>query len=324
MKHITKKEVVCDIIRAYQHDWHTEGKISKRRLWYILKPQFAAANLDGILHKGKQVQPISNEDYNKQFNDLARDGEIDDTFILDNSRVMNVGLWMPHIILVSEKKTIENTVRTLADRLGCSMYIAGGFSSIYGAKKLEDMIRYGTEETAGSNEPLTILTLTDYDKSGHEISETVEDHFTDPWVYRVLLKVGQIPPGKEDQYFDVVPFYGKTYELDILNTHQLVEVFLNHVPEEVADEIKEHYESRCHSEAKRIAIENAIWEDKNFLVLQDQILSIQKELSQLEGKLQQEFDEQFDDADPIVTNDFTINDVYDQNTVCEVAGEWLS
>ncbi len=275
----TKNEVICDIIRAYQHNYDAEGgAITKRRLWYILKPKFRALPsyivkeldaktgktkeveyLKDMYHHGKPIQVISNADYSKYYNALAKNGEIDDTYISDNSRVMNVGSSLPKIIIAVEKSTVDTVVLGIAEQLGCSCYIAKGFSSIYAAKKLlngieltepyqiEASMEFGELEYTNyhgqpSDSPVIVLNMTDYDKSGLEISDTISDHFSSQEHHRVLLEPSQIPPEMEDQYFTTTDKkVGKAYELDVLNIHQLKDIFLESIPPHISEMITEKH-----------------------------------------------------------------------------------
>ncbi len=312
----TKKQIVTDIIKSYDHDWYTEGRISKRRLWYILKPKFAAADLTGIFSKGKQVQDITNDDYNKYFNILAEAGEIDDTYILDNSRIMEVGDRLSHIVITSEKKTIEGTARRIADRLGCSMYIAGGFSSIYAAKKLEAQIR-----DQDNFKPIIILTITDHDKSGYEISDTVRRHFGTNNIYRILLSIDQIPPDRVDQFFDIDKKLGKTYELDILNVHELIEVFLTSIPSRVEKEIKRSYLRKCIEDIRNEEIRKSISDDDEVIEINKQIDQLDNDLEELRSSLFKKYSALFDRKKPVRSRLFNLRDVYETASIC-YAKEW--
>ncbi len=310
---MTKKQIVTDILKEYEHDWYTEGRISKRRLWYILKPKFAAADLTGIFSKGKPVQPITNDDYNKYFNILAEAGEIDDTYILDNSRIMEVGDRLSHIVITSEKKTIEGTARRIADRLGCSMYIAGGFSSIYAAKKLEAQIR-----DQFNHKPITILTITDHDKSGYEISDTVRRHFGTENIHRILLKIDQVPDDRIDQFFDIDKNLGKTYELDILNVHELIEVFLSHIPSGVESEIKRSYLRKCIEDIREEEIRDAINDDEEVISISKQIDYLDNELEEVRSSLHKKYSALFDKEKPVRSRLFDLRDVYESVRICTV------
>lgn len=308
---MTKKAVGYGILKAYEHNADEEGDtISKRRLWYILKPLFAAADLSGIFDKTtkKPVLPISNADFNKWFNDLAKVSVIDDTYILDNSRVMSVGSRLPHIILASEKKTIETTTMKLAERFGCSAYICGGFSSIYAAKKLLDGI--------DTEEPITVLMLSDHDKSGYHIQDTVSRHFGGARTFRTLINPVQIEAyGKEDQFFDVDPKYGKTYELDVLNLTELSEAFIDAVPPHIAVEILESYEAK---------LNQSIMDDEVWQALQknQKLSALLAEYLEEESRLRRKYESAFLVADPITIKPFGLTEVYD-DTVDYLVDKWM-
>ncbi len=294
----TKSEVVCDILRAYHHDYEAEGdSISKRRLWYILKPTFDKADLSGIINKktGKNVIPITNADYNKQFNILAKSSEIDDTYISDNSRTVKVGRLLPMIVLAVEKSTVDTAVLKLADDLGISCYIAKGFSSIYAAKKLKaqmdaalDFEPYELTSQIFTNpewynryysEPeetdLMVLNMTDYDKSGMEISDTIDNHFNADEAYRVLLNLSQVPADKIGEYFDINADGTRAYELDILNIHQLRDIFLESIPAHVADIIISKRQNDVNLQRRDDLVPDAIDDD-------DAVVGVQTDIDDLE------------------------------------------
>ncbi len=286
----SKKEAVEAVITAYVHDYDAEGDaISKRRLWYILKPTFDKLDLSHIINRKTKlpVDPVTNADYNKVFNALAGAGEIDDTFISDNSRVCIVGTLLPKIILAVEKSTVDTSVIALAEDLGISCYIAKGFSSIYAAKGLisnmettldfepytitdeilsEDAyysyIGYSPEP---EDSPLIVLNMTDYDKSGLEISTTIEKHFAADEAYRVLLTPEQIPDDKQDEYFDVTDELGKCYELDVLNRKQLREIFLASIPAHVSDLIVSKNNTDTNLSYRDDAVVDAVNDDADVL-----------------------------------------------------------
>lgn len=319
-KPLTKGGIVADIIRNYVHDYEAEGDaISKRRLWYILKPSFDKADLTHIFHKGKPVQAITNADYNKSFNDLAKNGEIDDTFISDNSRTMEVGRLLPNIVLAVEKSTVDTAVLRLANDLGISCYIAKGFSSIYAAKKLKAQISqtldfepyeitadildnsnewYETYSPEPQNTDMIVLNMTDYDKSGIEISDTIDDHFTADEAYRVLLTLDQVPEDKTDEYFDINADGSRAYELDILNIHQLRDIFLAAIPAHIANMIVDK-RNRDHDLTLRDRlIPAAIDKDKRVIELQDIADEHQDTIDEIEkpyleeiAKLEEEMEE---------------------------------
>lgn len=302
---MTKKDVICDIISRYKHDLDAEGAaISKRRLWYILKPKFAAADLSGITHQGKLVQPITNPDYNKHFNAMAEAGAIDDTFIQDSSRTMEAGVRVPHIIIAAEKKTIEPTAINLARKLGCSCYITGGFSSVYAARKMVEMVGKG----------VVVLMMSDYDKSGYEIQETVSKHFNGCEVHRALITPDQIPADRLDEYFDESPTLGKHYELDVLNIHELADVFMANIPDHITAEIEAAYEEVLHSEIEDHHVEAAINNHPDVIALEQQLM-------QLRESLQKEYESAFVEADPITIHPFDVANMYTDNITFNVA-DW--
>ncbi len=300
-----KKDVICDIIKAYRHDTDAEGEaISKRRLWYILKPQFANIDLTNIFHQGKPVQPITNADYNKHFNTLAEDGEIDDIFIRDNSRTIVVGERLPHIIIAAEKKTIEPTALNLAEKLGCSCYIAGGFSSIYAAKKM-------MEETGND---VVVLMMSDYDKAGYEIQNTVSKHFNGCEVHRALITPEQIPEDRKDEFFAESVKLGKHYELDVLNIHELADTFLTNIPEHIAVEIKEAYEVEHRTRIQYWRVQREV--DAN-----EELQALRAQVEALETALTEKYESAFMEADPITFSPFNTEDIYNE-TVDYNIKEW--
>ncbi len=310
MKKVSKKDLIEDIIRAYEHDVISEGAtISKRRLWYILKPSFTAVDLSEVTSKGQQVKPIDNADFNKYFNSMAKAGEIDDTYILDNSRTMQVGSRLPHIIIVAEKKTIETTALNLAEKLGVSCYIAGGFSAVYGAKKLLSMIR----ET--STREITILMMSDYDKSGMHIQDTSARHFDTSKIYRVLLEPHQVPSTKTGEYFKISPTGERFYELDVLNIHELVDVFMNNIPAHISIDIKAHFKQ---------ALEYTVMQNELLESVDNHpdVIALEEKLRLLKESLFSKYESTFIDANPIKISPFTEQDIYD-GTVDYSVDEWM-
>ncbi len=316
---MNKRELVDSIIMNYVHDYSAEGAtISKRRLWYILKPVFAkvpshtvdgALCLIGIFHKGKPVQPINNADFNKRFNALAEDGLIDDTFIGDNSRITILGEHLPHIIIVAEKKTIETTVKALADKLGVSAYIAGGFSSIYAAKGLAESISEVT------NKPITLITMTDYDIHGFNIDSTVAEHFKNPDSYRALLDPNQIPADKRNEWFDESAELGKHYELDVLNVHQLADTFMDALPFHIADEIRNYHMELKEQEIKQEQIDTAIYYDDEVTALRDKLLALQEEKREL-------YEARFLEVRPVTIYPFSVQELYHDEVEIEIE-DWV-
>ena len=308
---MTKKSIVEDILRAYRHDYEAEGNaISKRRLWYILKPLFVAEKMSGITHKGKPVGSITNQDFNKCFNFLAATEEgFKDDYISDNSRITVVGERLPHIIIAAEKKTIDTTALALAERFGCSCYIAGGFSSIYAAKKLTSEIR----ET--SNKPIVVLMMSDHDKAGYEIVDTVQKHFNDCYTYKTLIYPKQVPADKVDEYFGFSKKYVYHYELDVLNIKQLEAAFLENIPSHISDEIKASYREKLRAETRDTEIKKAVESDAD-------VIAITKKYWEIVNKKEAEYSERFDDADPLSIGSFTVKDLYYDDVIVDV-DEWM-
>lgn len=209
---------------------------------------------------------------------------------------MSVGTLLPGIILCAEKKTIDTSIIALADSLGCSYYIAGGFSSIYGAKKLMNQI----------SEDITLLILSDYDKAGFEIQSTLHEHFNYPTAYRVLLEPGQVPANKVNQYFRINEDGSKDYELDVLNIHELQEVFLNALPGVLATEIIEAYEPAKKDEIMHIEIIEAISKNEEYAPLL-------KQLQELHNKLYQGYETRFIEKQPISFEQYSVSDIHYKN-----------
>lgn len=328
IKEITKTEYVREVLLNYEHNWHTEGEISLRRLWYILKDKFyqlphfeftetingkpkVVKYLKGFMynytHNKGWVQMVTSTDLNKHFNYLAKQGLIDDTYISDNSRKMNVGSLVPHIIIIGEKDAIEPPTRTLFEKLGISYYISKGFSSVYGAKKLIKMIRGVTSN------PLILLIMTDYDKSGLEIQRTVMDHFGDPESYRMLLNPEHLPEDKLDRFFEEKDGE-RWYELDILNRLELFDTFLKHLPNHVSDQINEGFEKSRRQTIQDIEIEDTIDSDPD-------VKSLEDELYELRQKLFREYEPRFIEADPIEFSTITPRTIFDRE-VRHTVGYW--
>ena len=316
---MNKRELIEAIIRDYQHDYAAEGSsISKRRAWYLLKPKFAqipsyiqdgVEYIEGLFHKGKPVQAVNNADFNKIFNKLAEDGEIDDTFIDDNSRITIVGEHLPHIIIVAEKKTIESTVRALSEKLGVSAYIAGGFSSIYAAKGLAESISELT------NDDIVLITMTDYDIHGFNIDSTVAEHFKNADSYRVLLDPEQIPEDKVGEWFDESAELGKHYELDVLNIHQLAETFSEALPRHIANEIRDYHMELIADEKKQLEIDTAIYYDDEVTVLRDKLLALQDTKREL-------YEARFLEVSPVTVYPFSVHELYQGEVEIEIE-DWV-
>ena len=315
----TKKAIIYNIITDYSHDYAAEGStISKRRLWYILKPQFAQAVMPVYKHKGEYSRrnSITNQDYNKYYNELAEEGFIDDTYISDNSRELAVGTLLPYIVLAPEKATIATTVKQLAESLGCSYYISSGQSSIYGAKKLLQMIA----DTAYTSHNITILTLTDYDKSGHNISTNIGKHFNVK-EYRTLLTPEQVPANKIDEWFAEWKDGSKAYELDVLNIHQLKDIFLSSIPEHIADEFTEAHRSRLLSNIAWQEIDEAVNADERTEAIDKQIAELEEERMSLTGELVPYYAEMYKTANPTTVEAFSVHDIVDRNITYNTV-EW--
>ncbi len=327
---ITKSTLIRDIILNYEHDYDAEGgAITKRRLWYILKPKFAAIPfyvaiektkdgkdikvkyLENVYRGKKPVQVISNANYSKYYNDLAKAGEIDDTYVSDNSRTMAVGSKLPKIVIAVEKSTVDTVVLKLAESLGCSCYIAKGFSSVYAAKKLKQQMlidepyQLGAEITVWDelvyteypyderaiDTPLIVLNITDYDKSGFEISDTIANHFDADEHHRVLLTKEQIPIDKIDDYFATDDKkVGKSYELDILNIHQLKETFLDSIPAHIADIITGKNRDDDWTDWGDNEIPDNIKKDERIVAIQDEIDDVQVEIDEIESTFKEQIE----------------------------------
>ncbi len=344
---ITKKDLVYDIIKPYVHDVAAEGAtITKRRLWYVLRPQFRRipsyevpkldkygnpmfdkekkpimiTYLTGVFHQGKPVLTVNNADYSKHFNDLAESMIIDDTFISDNSRPMGIGERLPHIIIAAEKATIQDTVVRLANKFGCSYYIARGFSSIYAARELMEDIKLESYYRSKNiddieTKDIEIVVMSDYDKSGLEIQDTIKKHFSGCDIYRALLTLEQVPADRIDDYFDESEKLGKHYELDILNIHELAETFINGIPEHLTDEIMESYEEHRRSDIQFNRISRAVNDN-------DELRALKEQVFELETELMKKYECAFVEADPISFDPFDVQDIYD-NTVEHDVAEWL-
>ncbi len=310
----TKKDYICNILRNYVHDIDAEGDtIPKRRLWYILKPEFRLMIPSEIKKaKGEFVIPITNADFNREFNILAKAGEIDDTYILDNSRTMGVGEHLPHIIIATEKKTVESTVKNLAGRFGTSYYIAGGFSGIYAAKKLKNQIA----EVDVDDNDIVVIVMSDYDKSGFEIVDTIQEHFglSKAYIHRALITPSQVPKSKLGEYFDESVELGKHYELDVLNLDQLEKVFIDNIPADIAREIKASFDARKKSSIRRTEIFDAISENETY---QD----LTRKVDDLYFQLWEEYESAFLAADPINIFPYNLSNIVNRTVDYEVT-EW--
>ena len=223
---MSRSKQIREIILNYKHDYEMEGDaITKRRLWYILKPQLVKLYPD-------TKKKNANQDYNRYYNEMAESNLIDDSYIEDGSRYMKVGSTYPHVILAIEKATITDTMENIADVCGFSLYVSGGHSSIYAAKKLMRKIQDVTDQQ------IDVIVLTDYDKSGIEIAEAMKVHFKTNRVFRLLLTKEQIPADKKSESFGYSPELGYWYELDILNVHRLREYIASEL-ETFADQVEE-------------------------------------------------------------------------------------
>ncbi len=338
-----KTDVIRRILTNYNHDWEEEGKIGKRRIWYILKPQFRKLPLfivDGkrkinndtaefwdivereeearrkpkiffqdMISKntGKPTKEVDSKDLNDVFNKMAKEGLIDDSYILDNSRDVEVGRLLPNIILATEKMAVGEVASRLAQDLGISYYNARGFSAIYGAKKLSDRIEVGldfepyelTEEIftvdpffrsgyipEAERTKTIILSIADWDKGGQLIIKTLSTHFTgDPKYtenHRVILNPEQVPQNKVDDYFKITKDMGKNYQLDILSNKQLRKVFLAHIPQHVADMIIEKNRSDREKTDKEDLIQWAIEKVPEVIEIQDDLDEMKEEKDEIE------------------------------------------
>lgn len=316
----TKKKIIFDIIESYNHDYQAEGNaISKRRLWYILKPQFVKAIMPVYIKGGMYYrrEQISNQDYNKHYNDLSKDGIINDTYIADNSRTMGIGSLLPHIILAPEKATIKDTVIRLAEKLQCSYYISGGQSSIYGARKLLDMI----DESGINSDKIIVLTMTDHDKSGHSISKNIGKHFNVE-EYRTLITPEQIPEDKKEDYFDIFEDGTRAYELDVLNIHQLQDIFLNSVPDNVSDIIYESHKARAERIARENEVIDRVAEDKKILELDNKISELEEMKAELTYELEEYYYNMYDNKKPTKIQPFNLHTIVNSVLKYDIEDKW--
>lgn len=80
-----------------------------------------------------------------------------------------------NIIICTEKDTAYNIIKDLASFFGCSCISGKGQNSL-GA--MEDLLRQIMQRT-GTNTPIYILTMTDYDPAGYYIAETFKTQVND-------------------------------------------------------------------------------------------------------------------------------------------------
>ncbi len=318
----TKSDLIRSTLLNYEHDYDAEGDaISKRRLWYIIRPIYAklptykkekVEYYRDITNYGKPVKIVTSAEQSAYFNNLAKADLLDDTYISDNSRIMKVGERLPYIVIAVEKSTVDKAVLALAEHLGCSCYIAKGFSSIYAAKKLMGMMeedeqyqieaeinwvneleytQYPWDERAIKT-PLIVLNMTDYDKSGLEIHNTIAKHFNADEAHRVLLKPEQIPIDKIDEYFKTDDKkVGKAYELDVLNIHQLEKIFLDNIPQHIADIITEKDRNDDWLSLGDRQIPRLVSKDERIMQITAEIDDKQAEIDEVQSTYKQQIEE---------------------------------
>jgi hypothetical protein len=249
------------ILKAYNHDFEMEGtQITKRRLWYILKPQIIELFED-------KLKKNANAEFNRQFNILAEAGEINDSYIQDASREIEVGKIYPQFIFAVEKATVTETIRDIARVCGFSLYVTGGQSSIYAVKKLVGLIRERTDNA------ILVMAITDLDKAGEDIARAMKKHFKTDRVYKILLNPAQIPEDKKDEYFDWNEKIGKCYELDILNVHLLRETIAKDL-QPFSDKIEEKLTKETIVNLKHQEVEN----NPKVIKMQQQLNDLKRQL----------------------------------------------
>lgn len=185
-----KKSVLMRSIILNERDFmNIDYERSLRGFWYgIVKPTLDKLGL--LTEKDQEEETISKWDaiLSNYMAELVKAGELSyqSLNIIDNSRqrqapnetysITNVDSYgyktqiapYSNIIICTEKDTAYKTIKDLSSFFGCSCISGKGQNSL-GA--MEDLMR-DIKQRAGSDEPIYILTMTDYDPAGYYIAET--------------------------------------------------------------------------------------------------------------------------------------------------------
>lgn len=177
------------------------------------------------------------------------------------------------------------------------------------------------DDTGITTDKIIVLTMTDHDKSGHSISTNIGKHF-DVMEYRTLITPEQIPHDKINEWFDIFEDGTKAYELDVLNIHQLQDIFLQSVPEHVADEIKQAHEAKVHSIARENEIIDRIAEDKQIQTLDEKIAELEEQRTELTYKLEDYYISIYNEVQPTTVQPFDLHTIVDSRLTYSVKAKW--
>lgn len=181
------------IMNQLQFPTATETR-SLRGFWYDpIKP---ILSMLGYLKKRNDSDDPGrrmSQDLSGSLGDMVKGGVLKyiDLQIVDNSRQLNSpdetdceskpgmsisgyaerGKIYPHVILAIEKDTEYDTVRGVADILGCSVISGSGHSALSAMEKL----LLSCKDEIGDQD-LRLRTLTDYDPDGYSIADDFVDH----------------------------------------------------------------------------------------------------------------------------------------------------
>lgn len=186
-----KSEILRTIILNEREHLAVSYDRSLRSFWYAtVKPVLSRIGRLEKKHKDDRVVELWSADLSRYFADLVKNGELlySDLRIVDDSRSREnpanryqvdglasygyIRSIAPHsnIVITTEKDTIYSIISGVARLFGCSCISGHGQNSL---AAMEDLIR-GMEEP----QDVYILTMTDYDPAGYEISKTFQKQVT--------------------------------------------------------------------------------------------------------------------------------------------------
>ncbi len=321
-------DVLLPIFQGYNHDYiGDEGRISQSRFWYNVKhlvlgkEEFHQNKDDKWVysdiyvksgkHKGQNMHRTNRYVFGTYFNNAVRKGLVDDSFMTDDSRDMGVGDNIPHIVFIPEKGTVADPTISLAEKLGTSYYISRGQSSIYGAKKMIELIREVTEE------PIILITATDLDKAGENIYNNLTIHFDGAKNYRIMLTMEQVErfSRTDDQYKE------DSYSLDVLSKKEFRELFMESIPEEIVKEILDVHEFQFIENTREREVTRAVNEDSVLINLNNQLDEIQSLIWDRENTLEDDVYEKYDNNAIVKINNLSIKSIYN-NAVTYQINKW--
>lgn len=288
---------------------------SMRGFWYsTVKPVLDKLGL--LTEKDAEEKEVGNwnEELSRYMSELVRMGELTykDLNIVDTSRqrenpsekymttdVKSFGYKVQvdtyaNIIICVEKDTAYNIIKDLSSFLGCSCISSKGQNSL---AAMEDLLR-GIKESTSNNEPIYILTLTDYDPSGYIIANNFKKQTEDlqkalkmeneVYSKRIGITPNQLTleevennkytpkPKDRDEWMEITGGINgepKGLELDALTPDRIRELFVDNIKEYI--DTSTYIEFVKQSYLKKLVLDaisnkvNEITEEVNNIFLKD-------------------------------------------------------